>query len=144
MWFGLLCIKPCMCRPHDHMYTCDTLISILFCCVGVNGQSGSTPSYTVTITTTPSATNYIVGDPVTLICMVDPPIVSTSVTVAYLWQCDDCFADNNTDMVIIRTLTDMDTSMINCSATVDGVLFMTDEPFDLLVTQGMAILTICV
>ena len=110
----------------------------------MNGQSGSTPSYNVTITATPSTTNYTVGDSVTLICMVDPPIASTSVIVTYSWQCDGCFADGDTDMVIMRTLTDMDTSMINCSATVDGVNFTTDEPFDLQVTQGMAILTTCV
>ena len=110
----------------------------------MNGQSGSTPSYNVTITATPSATNYTVGDSVTLICMVDPPIASTSVIVTYLWQCDGCFADGDTDMVIMRTLTDMDTSMIDCSAIVDGVNFTNDEPFDLQVTQGMAILTTCV
>ena len=109
----------------------------------MNGQSGSTPSYNVIINATPNATTYTVGDLVTLICLVDPPIVSTSVSVTYLWQCDGCFA-NNTDMVIMRTLTDMDTSMINCSAIVDGVAFTTDIPFNLQVTQGMTILTICV
>ena len=102
-----------------------------FCCLGANGQT-----YNVTITATPNTTTYTVGDLITLICAVDPPIVSTSITVTYLWQCDGCFADGNTDMVIMRTLTDMDTSMINCSATVDGIIFMTDEPFDLQVTQG--------
>ena len=109
----------------------------------MNGQGGSTPSYDVTITTTPNTTNYTVGDPVTLICLVEPPIASTSVIVTYLWQCDGCFADGDTDMVIMRTLTDMDTSMIDCSAIVDGVNFTTDEPFNLQVIQGMAILTIC-
>ena len=110
----------------------------------MNGQSGSTPLYNVTITATPSTTTYTVGDPVTLICLVDPPIVSTSVTVTYLWQCDGCFAHGVTDMIIMRTLTDMDTSMIDCSAFVDGVVFTTDIPFDLQVTQCMTILTICV
>ena len=110
----------------------------------MNGQSGRTLLYNVTITATPSTTNYTVGDSVTLICMVDPPIASTSVTVTYLWQCDGCFADGDTDMVIMSTLTDMDTSMIDCSAIVDGVNFTTDIPFSLQVTQGTTILTICV
>ena len=107
----------------------------------MNGQSGSTSSYNVIIIATPNATTYTVGDLITLICLVDPPIVTTSVTVTYLWHCDGCFADNNTGMVIIRTLTDMDTSMINCSAIVDGVVFTTDITFNLKVTQGMATLT---
>ena len=76
--------------------------------------------------------------------MVDPPIASISVIVTYLWQCDGCFADGSTDMVIMRTLTDMDISVIDCSAIVDGVNFTTDEPFNLQVTQGTTILTMCV
>ena len=110
----------------------------------MNGQSGSTPLYNVTIIATPNTATYTVGDLVTLMCLVDLSIASTSVTVTYLWQCHGCFADGVTDMVIMRTLTDMDTSMINCSAIVDGVVFTTDEPFNLQVTQGMVILTICV
>ena len=111
----------------------------MFCCVGVNGQSGSTQSYNVTIIANPNTTTYTVGDSVTLICAVDPPIVSTSIIVTYLWQCDGCFADNSTDIAIMRNLTDMDTSTIDCSAIINDVVFMTDESFNLQVTQGMAI-----
>ena len=109
----------------------------MFFSVGVNGQSGSGQAYNVTITANPDTLTYTVGELVTLECMVDPPIMSTTVNVTYLWQCDGCFADGSTDMVIMRQLTDVDTSMINCSATVNDNRFMTDTPFDLQVTQGM-------
>ena len=101
-------------------------------CVGANGQV-----YNVTITTSPNATNYTVGDSVMFMCVVDPPIISTTVNVSYLWQCDGCFADGRTDMAFERVLTYMDTSMISCSVTVDNDTFMTDTPFDLQVTQGI-------
>ena len=102
-----------------------------FCCLGANGQM-----YNVTINASPNTTAYTVGDLLTLTCIVDPPIVSTTINVTYSWQCGGCFADDRTDMAVIETLTDMDTSMINCSATVDGVVFTTDIPFNLQVTQG--------
>ena len=102
----------------------------------MNGQSGSGQVYDVTITANPNTSTYTVGDLVTLMCKVDPPI--NTATVTYLWQCDGCFANGNTDMVIMQQLTDMDTSMINCSATVNGVGFTTVTPFDLQV-QGMVL-----
>ena len=107
--------------------------------VGVNGQSGSGQAYSVTITASPNGSFYAVGDLITLQCIVDPPITSTTTIVTYSWKCNGCFADGYTDMVIMRQLTesDMDTSLISCSATVNGVKFMTDIPFDLQVTQGM-------
>ena len=105
--------------------------------VGVNGQSGNGQAYNVTITASPNGSFYAVGDLITLQCIVDPPIISTTVNVTYSWECDGCFADGSTGMVIMRQLTDMDTSMISCSATINGVKFMTDTPFDLQVTQGM-------
>ena len=126
----------------------DTQVSILFSCVGVNGQpsgSGQGPSvYNVTITTSPNATTYTVGDSVMFMCIVDPPIISTTVNVSYLWQCDDCFADGRTDMAFVRILTDMGISMINCRVTVDNDIFTTDTPFDLQVTQGMVIHNTCI
>ena len=70
-------------------------------------------------------------------CIVDPPIASTTTIVTYSWQCDSCFADGRTDMTFVQVVTDTDTSMINCSVTVDGVVFTTGTPFDLQVTQGM-------
>ena len=128
----------------------DTQISTLFCCVGVNGQSGSGQTgsgqvYIITIAASPNTSIYTVGDLVTLMCIVDPPITSTAASVTYSWQCDDCFANGMTDMVIMRQLTetDVDAGMISCSATVDGVKFMTATPFDLEV-QGMVIFIACV
>ena len=103
-----------------------------FCCVGANGQM-----YNVTITANPNTSTYTVGDLITLMCILDPPINTTTVIVTYSWQCDGCFADGRTDMVIMQQLTDMDTSMISCSVTVDSDTFMTDTPFDLQMTQGI-------
>ena len=108
-----------------------------FYCLGANGQM-----YNVTITASPNTTAYTVGDLLTLTCIVDPPIVSTTINVTYSWQCDGCFAHNRTDMAVIETLTDMDTSMINCSATVDDIVFTSDIPFNLQVTQGRLYLQI--
>ena len=111
----------------------NTVISTLFCCVGVNGQSGSGSGsglvYTVTITATPSTRSYSVGDIVTLMCMVDPP---TSSDVMYSWQCDGCFADGMTDMAIMRVLSEMDNAMINCSATFNNEALTTVVPFNLV------------
>ena len=104
----------------------------------MNGQSGSGQAYNVTITASPDETFYKVGDLITLMCIVDPPIVSTTASVTYSWQCNACFADGRTDMTMQQQLTDMDTSMINCSATVNGIEFMTNTPFNLQVT-GMVI-----
>ena len=120
----------------------NTVISTLFCCIGVNGQSGSGSGsglvYIVTITATPSTTSYSVGDIVTLMCIVDPPTYS-NVNVTYSWQCDGCFADGMTDMAIMRVLTEMDNSTINCSAIINNEIFTTDVPFDLQVTQGRVV-----
>ena len=112
----------------------DTVISTLFCCVGVNGRSELV--YTVVITATPNTTTYSVGDLVTLMCTVDPPASSN---VTYSWQCDGCFADGMTDMAIMRVLSEMDNTMINCSATISNDTFITDVPFDLQVTRGRVV-----
>ena len=109
----------------------------------MNGQSRSGQTYHVTITASPNATFHEIGDRITLMCIVDPPITATNVTITYSWHCDDCFANGLTDMAIMRQLTDMDTSMINCSATVDGIEFMTDTPFNLELIS-MVILITCV
>ena len=114
----------------------DIVISTLFCCVGVNGQSGSGLVYTVTITATPNTTTYSVGDLVTLMCMVDP-LISSDVT--YSWQCNGCFADGMTNIAIMRVVSEMDSTMINCSATINNETFRTDVPFDLQVTQGRVV-----
>ena len=114
----------------------DTVISTSFCCVGVSGTgSGSGQLYTVSIAATPNTIIYSVGDLVTLMCMVDP---STSSDVTYSWQCDGCFADGMTDMAIIRVLSEMDNTMINCSATINNETFRTDVPFN-LVTRGRVV-----
>ena len=114
------------------------MISTSFCFVGVSGTgsgSGSGQVYTVTIAATSNTTIYSVGDLVTLMCMVDPPISSD---VMYSWQCDGCFADGMTDMAIMRVLSEMDNTMINCSATINNETFRTDVPFN-LVTRGRVI-----
>ena len=116
----------------------DTVISASFCCVGVSGTgsgSGNGQVYTVTITAIPNTTTYSVGDLVTLLCMVNPPISSD---VTYLWQCNSCFADGMTDMAITRVLSEMDNAMINCSATINKEALTTVVPFN-LVTQGRVV-----
>ena len=120
----------------------DTVMSTSFCCVGVNGQSESGLAYNVTITATPNTTTYAVGDLVTLMCTVDPP-TSNNINVTYSWQCDGCFADGITNMAIVRILTEMDNSTINCSATINNETLITAVPFDLLVTQGRVV-CVCV
>ena len=113
----------------------DTVISTLFCCVGVSGQSGNELVYTVTITAIPNTTTYSVGDLVTLMCMVDPPYVN----VTYSWLCNDCFADGMTNMTIVGNLTEMDNTMIYCSATNYNNTFTTIVSFDLQVTRGRVV-----
>ena len=85
---------------------------------------------------------YTVGDSLTLTCMLAPSVNTTDRDVTYLWECNGCFANGMTAMVITQSLTDMDTSMINCLVTVDNDTFMTDTPFDLRVTQGIFICVI--
>ena len=116
----------------------DTVISTSFCCVGVSGTgsgSGSGQVYTVTVTATPNTTTYSVGDLVTLLCVVNPPISSD---VTYLWQCNSCFADGMTDMAIMRVLSEMDNAMINCSTTINNETLTTVVPFN-LVTRGRVV-----
>ena len=104
---------------------------------GANGQSGKGEVYNVKITASPHLTSYVTGARVTLMCMVNPPISSNdNISETYLWQCDGCFANGMTDMAIMRVLTKRDGSMINCSATINGVVYKTDMPFYLQVTQG--------
>ena len=110
---------------------------LLYTYKGANGQSGKGEVYNVKITASPHLTSYVTGARVTLMCMVDPPISSNdNVSETYLWQCDGCFANGITDMAIMRVLTKQDGSMINCSATINGVVYKTDMPFYLQVTQG--------
>ena len=100
--------------------------------IGASGQL----NYDVTIVANPNMTSYKVGDTVTFTCMVDPLIDSTSSNVMYLWTCSGCFADGMTTITITQTLTAMDSSMIDCSITIDGSKFRSNMKFDLQVTQG--------
>ena len=101
---------------------------MIFCGVGTNGQ---------VIIMANLVAPYTVGDTLTLTCTRIPPVDTTNSTVTYLWECGGCFADQSTNMTVMRTLTDMDTSMIDCSVMVDNVAFTTNMPFDLQVTQGI-------
>ena len=114
---------------------------------------------TVTIEATPDMDTYAVGDNLTLMCILDPPPNDTNITVTYLWECSDCFADGLTTPTINQILTDMDTAMIDCTVdnggnetmtdnnggndtmtdNNDGNVTMTDMPFDLQVTRGIVI-----
>ena len=96
----------------------------------MNGQD-----YNVTIMATPNMASYTVGDNLTLTCMVDSMLSSTNSIVTYLWECSGCFANGLTLSTINRFLTDMDTSMINCSATVNDTVYRSDV-FNLQVTRG--------
>ena len=99
--------------------------------VGVNGQD------TVTIEATPDMDTYAVADNLTLMCTLDPPPIDTSVTVTYLWECSNCFANGLITPTINRILTDMDTTMIDCRVNNSGNVTMTDMAFDLQVTRGI-------
>ena len=101
--------------------------------IGASGQL----NYDVTIVANPTMTSYKVGDTVTLTCIVDPPIDSTSSNIIYLWTCSNCFADGMTTITITQTLTAMDSGMIDCSITIDGSKFRSNMKFDLQVTQGI-------
>ena len=114
------------------MSNCDLILGYcaLTCGAGVNGQSVN-----VTIMTDPNMASYTVGDNLTLTCMVDPLPTSTATNVSYSWNCSDCFADGMNSSVFNQVLTDMDSSNINCSATINGTVYRSDV-FDLRVTQG--------
>ena len=102
-------------------------------CTGVSGQS-----FNVTIMAIPDMTSYSVGNNLTLTCVVDPmPLANSS--VMYAWNCTGCFANEMNSSMITQVLTDMDTSMINCSATIDGTPYRSGV-FDLQVTQGSKLL----
>ena len=92
----------------------------------------------------PNVGPYTVGSNLTLTCTMPNPPVNTTGIVTYLWQCGGCFANGRTDMTIIQRLTDMDTSMINCSVLIDGIINGTSMPFDLQVTQGIFICVIII
>ena len=77
---------------------------------------------------------YAVGNRLTLMCVLDSSVNTTGISETYSWQCDGCFADGLTGMVIMRTLTDMDSGVINCSVNVDGNIMI--GTFDLRVTEG--------
>lgn len=68
-------------------------------------------------------------------CMVDPQPSSSAANLSYLWTCSNCFADGLTMPTIIRVLSDVDTAMINCTATIDGVEYRSNMAFNLQV-QG--------
>ena len=75
--------------------------------------------------------------------MVDPVIIDTSITPTYSWQCDtSCFADGLITRNITRQLTDMDSGLIECSVTIDGDEYMSDNMFDLQVSQGINVYVI--
>ena len=102
------------------------------------------------IAASPNLTSYVAGASVTLMCVVHPDLLFLSfflsffppfllyanINEIYLWECDGCFANGRTDMALMRVLTKRDSSMINCSATIDSVVYKTDMPFYLQVTQG--------
>ena len=89
--------------------------------------------------------SYTVGSTVTLECVVDPVIINTSITPMYSWQCDTgCFADGITTPTITQQLTGMDNGVINCSVTIDGVMYMSNITFDLQVSQGIKVYVICI
>ena len=104
--------------------------SYQYCGIGVSGQD------TVTIMADPDNDTYAVADSLTLTCTI--PTTATD-TVTYLWSCSGCFADGLNMSTISRVLTDMDNSTIDCTATIDGNMTMTDAPFDLQVTRGIVI-----
>ena len=93
----------------------------------------------VTIVAIPDMNTYAVGDNLTLTCTLNPAPTDTSITVTYLWECSGCFADGLTTPTVTQTLTDMDTTMIDCTVDVGGNVTMTDMPFDLQVTRGIVI-----
>ena len=110
-------------------FSCDSILL----CVGANGQN-----YSVTIEVHPNLANYTVGNTVTLECVVDPVITDTSITPMYSWQCDTgCFADGMTTPTLTQRLTDMDSGGIECSVTIDGDVYLSDNMFDLQVSQGI-------
>ena len=117
----------------DYCYMHDSVI-----CVGTSGQH-----YNVTIEASSTTTSYTVGDNITLTCVVNSSITSNNSNISYMWTCPGCFADGMTTPTISHHLTSMDSNMIDCSATVDGVVYMTDIPFDLQVAQGIT-LYVCI
>ena len=98
-------------------------------CIGVSGQT-----FSVSIVVNPNVALYTVGDNLMLTCMVDP-MPNSNVTLIYAWNCTDCFANGSTSSMITQVLTNMDTIMISCSATINGIVYRSDV-FDLQVTQG--------
>ena len=102
--------------------------------VGVSGQNN------VTIVANPNPP-YTVEDTLTLMCMVNfDPSVPANATITYSWQCSGCFANGITTQIISRILTVMDSSMINCTVSIDDNNF-TSDTFNLQVTQGSYILS---
>lgn len=95
------------------------------CGVGASGQN-------VTIVANPDVGFYIVGDMLTLTCMVDPPTSN----VEYLWECPPpCFADGMLTQNITRNLTAMDNYMIDCLVNFNDTVNISGT-FNLLVAQG--------
>ena len=89
--------------------------------------------------------SYTVGSTVTLECVVDPVITNTCITPLYSWQCDiSCFADGMTTPKITRCLTHNDSGVINCSVTIDGNEYISENIFDLQLTQGIKVYVICI
>jgi len=115
------------------LYVCTVRMSMQCYCIGVSGQN-----FSVSIVVDPNVASYTVGDNLMLTCMVDP-MPNSSVTLTYEWNCTDCFANGLTSSMINRSLTDMDTSNISCSATINGTVYRSDV-FDLQVTQGSKLL----
>ena len=121
------------------LYT--SALTILYCGVGVSGQNTTS----VTIDANPDLDFYTVGGNLVLTCTIDPIPTDTSSSVTYLWECSGCFANGMTMPTISQILTDMDDdSLIDCSATIDGNVSMTDMSFDLQVTQGTVLDKLCV
>ena len=115
-------------------------ILIHLCTVGVYRQE-----YNVTIEVYPDLACYTVGSIVTLECVTDPVITNTCIAPMHSWQCDtNCFADGMTTPAITQRLTDTDSGVIDCSVTTGGDEYMSDNIFDLQVTQGIKVHVICI
>ena len=84
--------------------------------------------------------SYRVGSTLTLECVVDPVINDTNITPIYSWQCNTgCFADGTITPTITQQLTDMDSGVINCSVTIDGDEYMSNNIFYVQITEGIKV-----
>ena len=96
--------------------------------VGTNGQGAN-------IEANPDMDAYMVGSSLSLVCEPDSS-ASTNTNLMYMWSCSGCFADGNTTPTVTTPhLTDMDSSIINCTI-INGTEVYRSDPFNLQVTTG--------